>query len=665
MSFVEIDKRDAAKKLKQLANYCSDINDMDFDFISYGLKYIDVPEKYDYDESQIAISGKVYELYKEFINFLESEKKLEYMVNSSKDRKFVEGELNKFVLDIFLDKKYNKSKELDSRIKETLDSIYKPLHNYKIIIPIKYFNTKATHIFEIEDSVISRLDLDNLKKDALASNSIFESSFNIFDKFENNYCITVYEEGNNNRLVIQRARKKASDYLDFLRLYFFETSYKTFTAKFFSISDVAFIYADSKFIGSSYNRDERLPIIQTLDAECVDKINDCLTELDKLNQIKSPKSEQRIRRTIHWLGKAITEIDLDVSLILYCTALESLLIPESDGRKGELLALRVALIEKQANDGILNPFLMFNIYETRSKLVHGAEHEISRDKFISDIEMFVSSIFYPFIEFAVNNPQMKPTRLMENLENFEDILEVFFHLFFHSNDFDHSIELTNYIMSEKLLRDGAVSGKEYIKITKRGVEKKKEIPFEILDKFLLAAKSKKSSVRSSAVFALGLLKEHSSVDLLSGILLNDDDIQIRKYAALSLGNIKDQESSSLEPLIQVLDDDNAIIREAAVRALGWTKNSIATEALIKSLKDKEPEVRATSARSLSLIRDQRAFEPLLEALDDNNYNVVTSVSIALGRFKDSGAVEKLNITRDKKINGTLKAIDWALNEISK
>jgi len=35
-----------------------------------------------------------------------------------------------------------------------------------------------------------------------------------------------------------------------------------------------------------------------------------------------------------------------VSLVLYCTALESLLVPEVEGKKGEVLALRIALIEK-------------------------------------------------------------------------------------------------------------------------------------------------------------------------------------------------------------------------------------------------------------------------------------------------------------------------------
>jgi hypothetical protein len=346
MSVVEKDKKEAAKKLKQLANSYSDVNDMAFDFSSYGFKYIDVPKNYGYKESQIAISGTFYKLYKEFIKFLESEKKLEYMINNPKDKKSVEGKLNKFVIDVLLDKKYRNSQELDSRIKETLDSIYKPLNNYKIIIPIKYFHTEKTHVFEIEDSVISKLDLDNLKKDA-AYTPFFESLSHIWDKFENNYCITISEEGNNNGLVIERARKKAFDHLDFLRLYSYEMPYRAFAARYFSISEVTFIYSNGKFIGPSFNRDEKLPIIDKLDDECVNNIYNSITELQKLNQIENTKTRQRIRRTIHWLGKAITETDLDISLILYCTALESLLIPEVDGRKGELLALRVALIEKK------------------------------------------------------------------------------------------------------------------------------------------------------------------------------------------------------------------------------------------------------------------------------------------------------------------------------
>jgi hypothetical protein len=257
-------------------------------------------------------------------------------------KRFVEGEINLFIYDVLFDKKYRDIIELNNRIETLLASIYRPLENYKVVIPIKYFDTYENNKFEIEDSIISRLDLDKIKQDSVASHPDYESLYKDWSKFENNYCITVNEDGNNINLIIERARKKASEYLDFLRLYFYEMPYRTFAARYFKISDASFIYdSNGVFKGSFFIRDEKDPLFDKLNEECVNRLYESINKLQKFQQIENAKTKERIKRTIHWIGKAISEFDLDVSLILYCTALESLLIPESEGKKGEELALRV------------------------------------------------------------------------------------------------------------------------------------------------------------------------------------------------------------------------------------------------------------------------------------------------------------------------------------
>ncbi len=646
-------KKEAAYKLKKLAKSSNEFQD-----IFYNFKYVQVPESYGYSENQILICGQFYSFYNEFIKFLGSEKELEYIVGNPKGKKFVENEFNKFVLDILLDERYYDSKELESRIQELLVSIYKPLQKYKIIILIEYFDTDVSYDFEFDDVTVSRLDLNKLKEDAYAANKVFEHHFMSWDKFENYYCISVYEFGNNSKLAVERARQKAAKYIDILRLYSYELRFRTFAAKYFSLGESAFVFdSNGKFIHWSNKHNEKKPRYEKLSEEYVREIYNCIRKLEKLSLIEDTKTKSQIDRAIYWIGNAISEPNLDISLILYCTALESLLIPETEGRKAEALALRIALVEKRPDGEISNPFLNYRIYVNRSKVVHGAADRIIKENDLTHLEWIIPRILYPFIDFAFSNPQIKFTDLIKKLEDFEDVLVIFFHIFLHTGELEDWIKLSEYIMNEKLLEG------KYIKITKSGIKKCKEIPYETLSKFFQAAKSNDFGIKLSAVFSLGFLEEKSSVELLSNILLTDDNIEIRKYAALSLGMIK--EPTSIGLLIQTLDYKDKVLREASAIALRRIKSPIATKALIKSLFDKEPEVRRVSAQALGDIGDKRAFQPLIDALEDNDPDVISSVSIALGKFKNREAIKYLKIAKKKKIVGTQKAIDWALNEINK
>jgi hypothetical protein len=669
-------KKIAAKELKGIAN-CSDLKDIDFNFSGYSFRSWEVPEHYGYNKSSIFIPEKIFQLYENFFKFLENDQYLEYMEGDSLQKNFVNSELKNFILDLLLDRKFRNTQILKKRIDDFLDSIYKQLEDYKVIISINYFDTENTHYFNVKDSSIGKFDLDKFLIDPLTPLFCFEN-LKFLNDFKSSYYITVYEKGNNINLVIKRARKKANDYLDFLRMYYYETPYKTFAPKYFAIGEITLVFdLNDKLIRSGVIHCDKKPYFDTLNDECVNAVYNSLNNQNNINKITDAKLRNRIERTIHWLGRAITEFDLDICLILYCTALESLLIPEIEGKKGEVLALRVSLLENEMHKSIMNPSLMYKIYEFRSMVVHGSGHEISKVEFINDMETFISRTLYPFINYACKDPDMTLSKLIKDLETFENILEVFLLTSLHSSEIDHSIKFRNFIINSKLLGD------EYIKITKKGIVRQKEkdtqklkkIPENILNKFFQAAKSDNVYVRRSAVFTLGFLKEYSVVNFLNDILLQDEDIEVKKRAAISLGILKNQkytteelqaiEPRSIEILIQSLSHENENLRENSANALGFFTGLDVTEALIKSLKDNEPKVRAISARSLGFIRDEISFIPLLEALEDDDFNVIISVSIALGKFKDPRAVEPLNVVRSKKMFFTQEAIDWALCEINK
>jgi len=86
----------------------------------------------------------------------------------------------------------------------------------------------------------------------------------------------------------------------------------------------------------------------------------------------SPSIQESLRIALHWFAQSLATPDYDGKVLCLCTALESVLTTKSDQRKGERLAFRSVALMFEFSKGTIWPGAILDVYEVRSRLVHGS-----------------------------------------------------------------------------------------------------------------------------------------------------------------------------------------------------------------------------------------------------------------------------------------------------
>jgi len=123
-------------------------------------------------------------------------------------------------------------------------------------------------------------------------------------------------------------------------------------------------------------------------------------------------------------------------------------------------------------------------------------------------------------------------------------------------------------------------------------------------------------------------------------------------------------SRSIESLIDRLNDRNASVRQAAVEALGETRDPSAVEHLIPVLSDANESIRLATVVALGKIGDSRAVEHLVSVLADSNESIRQAAVEALGQIGDLRAVEYLTSLANDPNESIREAVVEALGKIS-
>lgn len=143
------------------------------------------------------------------------------------------------------------------------------------------------------------------------------------------------------------------------------------------------------------------------------------------------------------------------------------------------------------------------------------------------------------------------------------------------------------------------------------MKKEKDNETQVVDSLIQALKDKEGNVRSSAAYALGVIKDLRAAEPLIQAL-NDEDASVRRNVAEALGKTRD--ISAVTPLIQAFKDKDESVRRRAAEALGVIGKP-AVESLILAREDKDRNVQILAAQALKVIDDVRGEETLLQAVN--------------------------------------------------
>lgn len=135
-----------------------------------------------------------------------------------------------------------------------------------------------------------------------------------------------------------------------------------------------------------------------------------------------------LERAISWISSSVTREQFDSKVVDLCTALEIMLLPGYEGgRKGQIIDLRHRLIGGDwVSGGILQ------LYELRSKIVHGSALNVSRYLDYWYLLHMCFEALKLLVNHAKRNPQMqtledliKTVETKEKLEDFVHKIGVF------------------------------------------------------------------------------------------------------------------------------------------------------------------------------------------------------------------------------------------------
>jgi hypothetical protein len=322
-------------------------------------------ENMDSENPSLILTGDEMLLFHESVKTLRKDIKTEYLKdNEIKDRLWF------LVCEVWNGRQtFKDSKKLKTKINDFIESICKPLDEYEVIF--KVHNLELKKRIKIWDCFIVNYSKNTLKRKGFRDTNIY--FLKIINDFEKKSLILVPESGNNYSLATERARKKANEVIKLLQTYLSAMPGVANEQLLFSISEEYAIKrrSDSKLISTGWKRDF-LPISFDYEDSFL-RLTKKANKHYKLIENTPEKLQNCVKRAILWIGKAISEEDFDLKVAFLCTALETLLTTKQDGRKGEKIAYRTALLRKHFEKTITHPRFVLQLYLTRNDVVHGSK----------------------------------------------------------------------------------------------------------------------------------------------------------------------------------------------------------------------------------------------------------------------------------------------------
>lgn len=133
---------------------------------------------------------------------------------------------------------------------------------------------------------------------------------------------------------------------------------------------------------------------------------------------RSTALRDRLARAVHWISVSMTRESFDDKVVDLCTALETLLAPKSDPRKGEALALRTMLLPTALADGFIDPVPSYYRYIRRSDVIHGSDLYVCDEHDYRELKWLAELMLDHAVRLLANEPTI--TRFGQLIEKIED-----------------------------------------------------------------------------------------------------------------------------------------------------------------------------------------------------------------------------------------------------
>lgn len=669
----------------------------------FGYRTISVPESYQLPVEEIQISGTTSSKFEEILFFVKQDWKLEYYlkVNRQTGKKELDsfkkeelaGKLETFILN-FISKFENEGESaafndeyVDQLIDETIKSIYKQVFEYRIIIPMIYLSFNE----DMEKLIHLRLNgkkgcnfiifnSNDFKKEL--SSKHFEHVKTIFgNHFVGKVCIEMYEKGTNPSFVIERARKRANLFISFIRLLYFENNVGLLGGK------RTRVYHDHEFMDFDigvhcYYREisTGYPCGMTHNIDTLSNLeisknvlykSNLFTLWNDVDSLKNEDTKNQIQRSVLFSSKALKESDLDIKIILYIMAFESLLLENTtEGPNSYSVILRISILEwlYAAYSGITISDGLYEIYRHRNNIVHGRNYDIAKKEHVNKLENYYYNTLMYLIKFIKVQKTEKMDDVAKRLETPSNAFKVFAILYRNWNNRVDANKFAVWFINKYChineSNGCSIKGKELI-------FKNNLPPYIASDIILPLLDDDDHKVRYSALFFLKLVYNGISKDDLNNLenkvgdlFKIDDSPLVVSESALILGLLKNKDA--MQYITHNLKKNNVQIKISCMKYIALVGTYANKYELIRLAYDGDEGVRKEVIRTMGYLQSIYFVSCLSDKLSDTSYDVRLYSIYSLGHIKSKTAKGDIeNILKTTNFVEIKDACKWALDNINK
>ena len=333
----------------------------------YGFKTIQRKGEKKIDDSSmnplIIIEGEEYKTYRELSSLISQEPNAEHL--SDRD---IDNLLSNFVSDILSNSKTLKDpKKLNEKVIDTIEEFLQPFTAWYAIAPIEGMSIPNKSI-KIGTSEIRKFNKTDKQTYFGETNPHFSSLFD--KKFLGNACVVVKVQSNNRKSAVEKGRKKINLVIDSIRA-------GIGTSRFCYLAE-PLIVASSELksqegmVKTKYDRHLRCQLTE-IEIESFSELTQIVGDI--IDHENPSKMQKRILRSLQKISGSVKDNEPEDKITKLFTSLETVLIPENEGRKGEKLACRIALLQSRMDGNFTHPDRTLWLYEKRSEIVHGADYD--------------------------------------------------------------------------------------------------------------------------------------------------------------------------------------------------------------------------------------------------------------------------------------------------